>query len=94
MRRSINNSYIDFDICYDGTVEIEEINVPECDRRQGLGTKLLDLAKEYASENNTTITLIANELDDSIDHDDLLDFYFSNGFEFHPDDSERNYLVY
>ncbi len=57
---------------------------------KGDGTALINEIKKE----NKTIELIAYAQDDSIEQEQLINFYKKNGFEFHVDDVDYTYMVY
>ncbi|AKG07142.1 hypothetical protein AAX06_01960 [Moraxella bovoculi] len=74
-------------ICY--SIEEDEVTIDMVEvttKRQGIGSQLIDMVKDVAREVGLPIGLYAYPQDDSISQEDLIEFYFSNDFEYDPDD--------
>ena len=70
-------------------VTIEDIFIPEEQRRKGKGRKLIEEAIEYARDNNyNAVNLYAEPTDESITKDELLEFYRDQGFTSNSDCEE------
>ena len=63
-------------------------------QRKSTGKKMINQIKELSRELNMPITLYAEPQDDTINDDELREFYFSLGFNYHPDDVDNKYLIY
>lgn len=90
MKKNIGKSYISFfpDLSTPKTLIIDEIIVDPQNRRQGVGTQLINYVKDYAMQNKASfdrITLFADPLDNSVNFNDLLNFYKINGFAQDPE---------
>jgi hypothetical protein len=79
------------------TIEEDEIvidNIKVYKQRLGTGTKLINDIKELAKELNKPITLYAEPQDDTINDNQLKEFYISQGFDYHPDNIDNKYFIY
>lgn len=76
----------------DNEVVIENIKVYE--QRKGTGRKLVEMIKLYARELNLPIGLYAEPQDDTINEDNLKEFYYSCGFELDPNDCDNKLFIY
>lgn len=91
----LENGYIKLtvDDMEDTELVIDMVEVKE--KRQGTGRKLVEMAIEYAKEEGfKKLTLSAYPQDDSIEYDDLIDFYRNLGFEIEYDDGANGALMY
>lgn len=64
------------------------------EKRQGTGRQLVEMAIDYANEQNKALTLCAYPQDDSIDLDTLVSFYEAIGFEIEYDDDSAVLMRY
>jgi hypothetical protein len=63
-------------------------------QRRGTGKKMINVIKELSRELDIPITLYAEPQDESINDDELREFYLSQGFDYHPDDVNNKYFVW
>lgn len=91
MRLILDGGYVEYDIC-DDEVIIEYIQAIK--KRNGVGTKLIIGVKEIASNLGLPIGLYAYPQDNSINEQDLIRFYFKNGFEYDPNDCDGKLLAW
>lgn len=61
---------------------IEEVYVQPSYRKQGFGSRLLEMVKDYAVDHFLVLQLTAVPIDDNIDEDSLIYFYMKSGFRF------------
>ena len=73
-------------------VVIDNIKVYE--PRQGTGKQLIQMVKNYARELGLPIGLYAEPQDETINEDDLKNFYYSCGFELDPNDCDGKLFIY
>lgn len=79
------------------TVEETEItidNIKVYEQKKGNGRKLIEEVKKIARENNLPIGLYAEPQDETINEDDLKNFYYSCGFELDTDDSDGKLFIW
>ena len=78
-------------------IENEEVvisNIKVYEQRKGTGKELIELIKEYASELDMPVTLYAEPQDETISDDELIDFYYSCGFELDDCDCDGKLFIY
>jgi len=79
------------------TIEETEITL-DCikviEKRKGTGRILINELKSIASEKKLPIGLYAEPQDDSINEDNLKDFYYANGFSLDVDDSDGKLFIW
>ena len=85
------NGYLKYTI-EDDELIIDKIKVYK--QRLGTGKKLIKEVKEIAAKKKLPITLYAYPQDETINEDDLKEFYYSQGFDLHPDDVDGNLFIY
>ncbi len=79
------------------TIEKNEItidNIKVYEQRKGTGKKMIEELKDIAKELQLPIGLYSYPQDDTINQDDLNDFYYSCGFELDPDDSDGKLFIW
>jgi hypothetical protein len=79
------------------TIEDDEViinNIKVYKQRLGIGKKLINQLKKIARDKDLPITLYAYPQDETINEDDLNDFYYSQGFELHPEDVDGKLFIY
>jgi hypothetical protein len=79
------------------TIEEDEIiidNIKVHKQRLGTGKKMINEIKELSMELDIPITLYAEPQDDTINDNELKEFYISQGFNYHPDDVDNKYFIY
>lgn len=86
-----DNGFINYSIEEDELI-IDLIVVEE--KRKGTGKKLINECKIIARELNIPITLFAYPQDDSINQEDLNNFYNSCGFSETESGSEGTFFIY
>jgi GNAT superfamily N-acetyltransferase len=87
----LENGFINY------TVEETEItidNIKVYEQKKGTGRKLIEEVKKIARENNLPIGLYSEPQDDTINTEDLKNFYYSCGFELDPDDSDGKLFIW
>ena len=88
MRIEVENGYIELEEGMEpGELVIEMVEAYE--KRTGTGSKLVEMAKEYAKNEGKHLTLCAYPQDDSIELDELVAFYDGLGFEVEFDDGSE-----
>lgn len=90
MKIELENGFIIY------TIEENEItidNIKVYNQKQGMGKKLIELVKSIAKDNNLPIGLYAEPQDETINEDDLKDFYYSCGFELDVDDCDGKLFI-
>lgn len=87
MKFNINNSYVQLSIddCEDNALVLDMVWVDPVDRGKGIGTKLVQMAIEYARSKDMALGLCAEPQEEGIDKERLIEWYRSLGFESHPD---------
>ena len=85
------NGYLKYTI-EDDELIIDKIKVYK--QRLGTGKKLIKEVKEIAAKKKLPITLYAYPQDETINEDDLKEFYYSQGFDLHPDDVDGSLFIY
>jgi hypothetical protein len=86
-----SNGYLSYTINED---EITLDMIKSYDKRKGTATKLIEKLKDLSRENKLPIGLYAEPQDFSISDDDLIEFYYKNGFELDPDDSDGKLFIW
>ena len=74
--------------------EITLDNIKVYEQRKGIGRKMINELKDFAIELQLPIGLYSYPQDDTIEQDDLNDFYYSNGFELDPDDCDNKLFIW
>jgi len=85
------NGYLKYSID-ENEIVIDNIKVYK--QRLGTGKLLINELKEISKEKKLPITLYSYPQDDTINEDNLRNFYYSQGFELHPDDIDYNLFIY
>lgn len=85
------NGYLKYSIEEDELI-IDNIKVYK--QRLGTGRKLMNQVKDIARQKKLPISFYAYPQDDTITDDELKEFYESQGFELHPDDSDGRLYKY
>jgi GNAT superfamily N-acetyltransferase len=80
MKQAINKSFIKFDADMDDIV-IEKLFVHPSQRGKKLGHKLLDIALDYARENEMNVSLCAESDEETLSNEKLIKYYEDYGFE-------------
>lgn len=80
MKHEIKNGYIEIEQDELEENELVITMVYANEKRKGTGTELVKWAIEYAREQGKELTLCACPQDDSIELDDLIEFYAGLGF--------------
>jgi len=75
-------------------IEITIDNIKVFEQRKGTGRKLIEEVKKIARENNLPIGLYAEPQDETINEDDLKNFYYSCGFELDTDDCDGKLFIW
>ena len=75
-------------------IEITIDNIKVYEQKKGNGRKLIEEVKKIARENNLPIGLYAEPQDETINEDDLKNFYYSCGFELDTDDSDGKLFIW
>jgi hypothetical protein len=86
-----NNGFLKYTID-ENEIIIDTIKVYE--QRKGTGKKMINEIKELSRDLNLPITLYAEPQDDTINDNNLREFYFSLGFNYHYDDVDNKYFIY
>lgn len=79
------------------TIEKNEItidNIKVYEQRKGTGRKLVEEVKKIARENNLPIGLYAEPQDNTINEDELKNFYYSCGFDLDADDCDGKLFIW
>lgn len=76
---------------FENCIEIQTLVVSN--RRNGIGTTLVNACKDYADRVKKDIVLCASPLTDVISEDNLIDFYMKLGFQ-HIDGKPKSILKY
>ena len=74
--------------------EITLDNIKVYEQRKGTGRKMIEELKDFARELQLPIGLYSYPQDDTIEQDDLNDFYYSCGFELDPDDCDNKLFIW
>lgn len=91
MKIELENGFIILSID-ENEITIDNIKV-YC-QKQGTGKKLIELVKVIAKDNNLSIGLYAEPQDETIDEDDLKDFYYACGFVLDIDDCDGKLFIW
>ena len=86
-----SNGYLSYTIDED---EITLDMIKSYDKRKGTASKLIEKLKDLSREKKLPIGLYAEPQDFSISDDDLIEFYYKNGFELDPDDSDGKLFIW
>jgi hypothetical protein len=86
-----SNGYLSYTIDED---EITLDMIKSYDKRKGTASKLIQKLKDLSREKKLPIGLYAEPQDFSISDDDLIEFYYKNGFELDPDDSDGKLFIW
>jgi len=87
----LDNGFVNYSI-EENEITIDNIKVYE--QRKGTGKKMIEELKDLAKELQLPIGLYSYPQDDTINQDDLNDFYYSCGFELDPDDSDGKLFIW
>jgi len=87
----LDNGFVNYSI-EENEITIDNIKVYE--QKKGTGRKLVEEVKKIARENNLPIGLYAEPQDNTINEDELKNFYYSCGFELDPDDSDGKLFIW
>ena len=85
------NGYLIYSIT-DLEITIDNIKVYE--QRKGTGKKLIEEVKDIARNIKLPIGLYSYPQDDTIEQEDLNDFYYSCGFDLDKDDCDNRLFVW
>ena len=85
------NGYIHYTVT-DSEITLDNIKVYES--RKGTGRKMIEELKEIARELNLPIGLYSYPQDNTIEQNDLNDFYYSCGFDLDPDDCDNRLFIW
>ena len=86
-----NNGFLEYTID-ENEIIIDKIKVYA--QRNGTGKKMINEIKQLSRELDMPISLYAEPQDDTINDDELREFYLSQGFDYHPDDVDNKYFIY
>jgi hypothetical protein len=86
-----DNGYLSYTINDD---EITLDSIKSKSKRKGTATKLINELKEISRVEKKPIGLYAEPQDDSISEEDLIDFYYKNGFELDSSDIDGKLLIW
>lgn len=73
-------------------ITLDDIKVYE--QRKGTGKKMIEELKDIAREFQLPIGLYSYPQDNTIEPDDLNNFYYSNGFELDPNDCDYKLFIW
>lgn len=91
MKIENKNGYLIYSI---SDTEITIDNIKVFDQRKGTGRKMIEELKCFARDLNLPIGLYSYPQDETINQDDLNDFYYSCGFELDTDDCDNRLFIY
>jgi hypothetical protein len=74
--------------------EITIDNIKVYETRKGTGKKMINELKDIARDLGLPIGLYSFPQDETIEQDDLNDFYYSCGFELDPDDCDNRLFIW
>ena len=85
------NGYLLYTVTED---EITLDNIKVYEQRKGTGRKMIEELKDLARELSLPIGLYAFPQDETINEDDLKNFYYSCGFELDADDCDGKLFIW
>ena len=87
----LDNGFVNYSI-EENEITIDNIKVYE--QKKGTGRKLVEEVKKIARENNLPIGLYAEPQDNTINEDELKNFYYSCGFDLDADDYDGKLFIW
>ena len=87
----LDNGFVNYSI-EENEITIDNIKVYE--QKKGTGRKLVEEVKKIARENNLPIGLYAEPQDNTINEDELKNFYYSCGFDLDADDCDGKLFIW